>query len=74
MRKYIGVSLCFFLIALALVPDTYSLWRRDLGVIGHVQITVEQERGIDGELGDKPGDGEALQEKVGDEVEDKNGV
>ncbi|MGI6587278.1 MAG: hypothetical protein ACOX2N_00535 [Peptococcia bacterium] len=43
MRKYISVMLCCFFVAVALIPGAYSLWRQDLGIWGHVQITVDKE-------------------------------
>jgi len=42
LRKYISVLLCCFLMAVILIPGTYSLWRKDLNVIGTVEISADK--------------------------------
>ena len=42
MRKYITVLLCCFLMAVFLIPGTYSLWRKDLNIMGNVEISAEK--------------------------------
>lgn len=44
MRKYIGVMLCCFFLAVALIPGAYSLWQQDLGVMGYVQISADKQK------------------------------
>jgi hypothetical protein len=69
MRKYIGVMLCCFFVAAALIPGTYSLWRQDLGIWGHVQITVDKEKKGKAKVGNKE-KAESLEPGLVDEEND----
>ena len=57
MHKYISVLLCCLLMSVILIPSAYSLWRKDLNIMGTVEI-----------LADKKGNGHGYGQGHGNQV------